>query len=82
MATYGEKRMKLLIKDRTESRYTVFACCENCRKLIRKYSYDTDRGGIKRSETGRIVDDIKRKMVKADLNYCYHCGERTIKGDD
>ena len=71
--------MKLMIKDKSLNRFEVFVCCEKCRKLIKSYIYDTEKGKIKRSDTSGIMDDVRSKLKKADLQYCYHCGEKTLK---
>lgn len=73
--------MRLLIRDKSGDRYTVFICCDRCRKLIKKYEFNPARGDVKRSETGKLKDTIRARMIKADMNYCYHCGEKSLKGD-
>lgn len=70
--------MKIFLKDGKGSRFTVYVACENCRKLIKKYVYDTEKNGISRKDTGKLLDDIKLKMLKGELNYCYRCGTKNF----
>lgn len=72
-----QKEMRLMIKDQSGSRFTVYVCCDKCKKLLKQYTYSGDK--IERSDSKALKEDLKKKMLKADMHYCYHCGEKNFK---
>ena len=73
-----QKEMRLMIKDQSGSRFTVYVCCDKCKKLMKQYTY-SEGSRINRSDYEKLKEDLKNKMLKADMQYCYHCGERNFK---
>lgn len=74
--------MKLMIKDKSLNRFEVYVCCEKCRKLLKTYNYDSEKGKIKRSDTNNLVEDVRNRLIKSDMQYCFHCGEKNFKEGD
>lgn len=74
-----QKEMRLMIKDQSGSRFTVYVCCDKCKKLLKQYTYSGDGGKIGRNDSDKLKEDLKKKLLKADMQYCYHCGEKNFK---
>lgn len=72
--------MKILIKDISGNKFVTYITCDKCRKLLRKFTYGGKRENL-RDDPEKLKEDIKKQMIKADLNYCCHCGNKNFVND-
>lgn len=63
-------------KDQRYGCFQAKVICEKCKNIILTHSFDWGTEHISINETDKIHNFMREKLDKAEIRYCYKCGEK------